>query len=400
MFAANESGSARRGAGFLPYFYGGVTGAAVGLVVILAVLIARSPDGTAQHALTGNDDFRPVPVSTPLDVSRRNAIVLATEQVAPAVVSIEATFTRRTRPVFDSFWRRYYPSRTRTFSNQGSGVIVDPSGYIFTNYHVVQRAERLTVTTYDGETYSAEITYVAPGFDLALLKIPGDSFHAAPIGDSDELMVGEWAIAIGSPFGTYLADKQPTVTVGVISANHRDIKQAQDSEQVFNDMIQTDAAINPGNSGGPLVNSNGEVIGINTVIFSGGTGANIGMGFAIPVNRAWLMFTEVKEYGRLRKVTLGMVATDITPELAVALDLPSRSGVLVRSIEEGGPADEAGIKPGDQILAVNGIQVQNTDHANRLIFGSRVGDVLEITINRDDEILSFQVELAERPSDI
>jgi serine protease Do len=316
--------------------------------------------------------------------------------VAPAVVSVKITFTRQTRPVYDWFWNRYYPGRSQTLSSQGSGVVIDPKGYIFTNFHVIEHAERIAVTTFDGQRYEAELVYGAPSYDLALLKIDGEGFPFAPLGDSDRLMVGEWAIAIGSPFGSYLVDTQPTVTVGVISANHRDIKQRQDSEQVFNDMIQTDAAINPGNSGGPLVNSAGEVIGINTVIFSGGTGANIGMGFTIPINRAWHVYREVVEYGRVREVTLGMAVTDITPELAVALDLPSVTGVLVRAVEDGGPADESGLKPGDQLLAINGVAVQNHEHAERIIFGSAVGDELEITVNRKDEIKSFRVGLEER----
>jgi serine protease Do len=397
MLAANDFDGKRR-TGFLPYLYGGITGISLGLLIVAAVLIMRGPEGngTPRIALADDPPYR----AASLDTSRRNAIVRATELVAPAVVSIDASYTRQTRPVYDWFWRRYYPGRKRTFSNQGSGVIIDKSGYIFTNYHVIQRAERISVNTYNGERYEAELVYPAPAYDLALLKIPGNNFHAAPLGNSDDLLVGEWAIAIGSPFGRYLVDTQPTVTVGVISANHRDIKQEQESEQIFNDMIQTDAAINPGNSGGPLVNSNGELIGINTVIFSGGTGANIGMGFAIPVNRAVHMFREIKEHGRLRDVWLGMTATDITADLALGLELPTDKGVLIRTIEDDAPADKAGLKPGDQLLAIDGVQVQNRDHANRIIFGSRVGDELEMTVNRRDEIETFTIKLEERPTDI
>jgi serine protease Do len=272
---------------------------------------------------------------------------------------------------------------------------------VFTNYHVVDRAEKIMVTMHDGQRLEAELVYPASSYDLALLKIiGGDDFPAVSMGDSDNLLIGEWAIAIGSPYSRYLVDTQPTVTVGVISANHRDIKQEQDSEQIFNDMIQTDAAINPGNSGGPLVNAQGEMIGINTVIFSGGTGSNIGMGFAIPVNRARHVFDEIRDHGRVRDVWLGMTATNITPDLAVGLDLPASSGVLIQSIEEGGPAAESGLKPGDQLLAINGMNVQNREHANRIIFGSAVGDVLEITVNRRDEIETIRVELGERPTDI
>jgi serine protease Do len=212
--------------------------------------------------------------------------------------------------------------------------------------------------------------------------------------------VGEWAIAIGSPFGSYLADAQPTVTVGVISANHRDIRQDENSEQIFNDMIQTDAAINPGNSGGPLINSRGEVIGVNTIIFSSGTGANVGIGFAIPINRVRRVYEEIVEHGRVRDVWVGMAAVDITPQVQAALNLPAESGVLVQSIEEGGPAEKAGLKPGDQIIAINGVKLQNRTHANRLIFGSGVGETVEMTVNRKDDLLNVKVTLAERPRDI
>jgi serine protease Do len=395
MLAVDGFSGKRRGR-FLPYIFGGITGVSLGLLIVVAVLYLRGSDSPPRLAVAG--PAQTVYRDASLDEARRSAIVRATEQVAPAVVSIKTTFTRRTRPVYDSFWNRYYPGRVQTFTSQGSGVIIDSKGYIFTNFHVIDQAERITVTTFNGERYEAELVYPAESYDLALIKIPGDHFPVAPLGDSDALMVGEWSIAIGSPYGSYLVDTQPTVTVGVISANHRDIKQRQDSEQVFNDMIQTDAAINPGNSGGPLVNSAGEVIGINTVIFSGGTGANIGMGFAIPVNRAWHVYSEVVKYGRVRQVTLGMKVSNVTPELAIGLGLPADSGVLVRTVEEGGPADKAGLRPGDQLLAINGIRIQSYEHANRIIFGSAVGDVLEITVNRKDEIKTFKVKLEERRS--
>jgi S1-C subfamily serine protease len=197
----------------------------------------------------------------------------------------------------------------------------------------------------------------------------------------------------------HLADPQPTVTVGVISANHRDIRQDESSEQIFNDMIQTDAAINPGNSGGPLVNARGEVIGINTLIFSR-SGGNVGMGFAIPINRARRVMDEIVQHGRVRDVWLGMSATDINAAVQAALDLPSANGVLVQSIEQGGPADRAGLKVGDQIIAINGIKLSSRDQANRLIFGSGVGDVLQMKINRKDELIDVKVTLEERPAKI
>jgi len=384
---------------FLPFVFGGLTGVSIALVVIAAIVMNRNTPGQAQSVRDGAA-YHAASAGAGIDEDRRNAIVLATEQVAPAVISITATYTRRTRPVHDRFFNLYYPSRERTFSEQGSGFIVDKRGYAFTNFHVIQNAERLDVTLSDGKTYAATLVGSAPSYDLALIKLDGDDFVAAQLGNSDELLIGEWAIAIGSPFGIYLADTQPTVTVGVISANHRDIKQAEDSQQIFNDMIQTDAAINPGNSGGPLVNSRGQVIGVNTLIFSANTGTNVGMGFAIPINRARRVMDEIVQHGRVRDVWLGMSATDITAEVQAAMDLPTASGVLVQSIEEGGPADKAGLRVGDQIIAINGVKLATRDQANRVIFGSGVGDVLVMKVNRKDNLIDVKITLEERPSDI
>jgi S1-C subfamily serine protease len=166
-------------------------------------------------------------------------------------------------------------------------------------------------------------------------------------------------------------------------------------------MIQTDAAINPGNSGGPLVNARGEVVGINTIIFTGaGSNTNIGLGFAIPINRARFVFDEIVKHGRVRDVWLGMTAATITPQLQAALDLPTANGVLVQGIEEGGPAAKAGLKPGDQIIAINGLAVESREQANRMIFGSAVGESLEMTVNRKDDLIKVRVTLEERPKDI
>jgi len=393
---------------FFPYIFGALTGVAVAIAVISVMMIKKGDNlpaslkSGAAASYSASSDGAPTSTIDTISNDRRNAIVRATEQVAPAVVTINAFYTVRTRPMYDVWFRRYYPGRAIPQTKLGSGVIIDKDGYAFTNYHVVQDAERIQVTTSKGETYKAKLVGTAPSYDLALIKLDGDDFPAAPLGNSDDLLVGEWAIAIGSPFGFQLADVQPTVTVGVISATHRDIRQDPESAQVFNDMIQTDAAINPGNSGGPLVNAHGEVIGINTLIFTGGDGSNtnIGLGFAIPVNRARFVFNEIVEHGHVRDVWLGMTAATITPELQAALDLPTSNGVIVQGIEEGGPAAKAGLKPGDQIIAINGVTVDSREQANRVIFGSAVGTTLEMTVNRKDKLMKVKVTLAERPGEI
>jgi len=395
----------RSRARYFPYIFGTLTGVAVALAVIAFIVLQRGARSTvsgsgvraAQYAAASDNSQHTIDT---INDDRRNAIVRATEAVAPAVISINAYYTVRTRPMYDPWWNRWYPGKVIPQAKLGSGVIVDSKGYAFTNYHVVQDAERIQVTTSKGENYTARLIGTAPSYDLALIKLDGEHFEAARLGNSAQLMVGEWAIAIGSPFGFQLADAQPTVTVGVISAIHRDIKQDSQSEAVFNDMIQTDAAINPGNSGGPLVNAHGEVIGINTLIFTGGGGSetNIGLGFAIPINRASFVLKEIVEHGHVRDVWLGMTAATITPELQAALKLPTANGVIVQGIDDGGPAAKAGLKPGDQIIAINGTTIESREQANRVIFGSAVGSTLDMTINRKDQLLKLKVTLAERPA--
>jgi serine protease Do len=213
--------------------------------------------------------------------SRRTAIVRAAERVGPATVSITALKTRivsgAPRPgdaFFDRFLRGYFPDwlREEQYHSFGSGVIIDPDGYILTNDHVVGRANAVTVTLSDGRDYEGRVLGSDPRYDLAVVKIDGEDLPVAPLGDSDDLIVGEWAIAIGNPFGYLLNDTDPSVTAGVISALHRDVQGEGESGAIYKDMIQTDAAINPGNSGGPLVNSRGEVIGISSFIFSSSGG--------------------------------------------------------------------------------------------------------------------------------
>ncbi len=229
-----------------------------------------------------------------------------------------------------------------------------------------------------------------------MLKIDGESLPVAVLGDSDDLMIGEWVVAIGNPFGHFLNDPHPTVTAGVVSALHRDVLAEGDSDAIYKDMIQTDAAINPGNSGGPLVNSVGDVVGINSFIFSM-SGGSQGVGFAIPVNVARLIINELIEFGRVRDVWVGMRVQDLNPALAQNLGLPAVRGVLASFLEPGSPAERAGIRHGDIVTAVNGEAVETVRQARRAIFGSRVGDVIRVTILRGGESHEFDVKLEEVP---
>lgn len=397
----------------LPYIFGGLFGVSLGLIIVSGVLFFRSTRGTeapgnvSQQAAALPAGEEPAG-STAIDVTRRNAIVIATEKAAPAVVTIASRHTEVVQryPFGSSFTREWLeqffggPSTyLRQYPSLGSGVIIHEDGYILTNEHVVHNADEIEVTLSDGTTYKGRVVGAAFDYDLALVKVDGGKFATVALGDSDDLMVGEWAIAIGSPFGQLLNDAQPTVTVGVISALHRDVKGGgRDDERIYKDMIQTDAAINPGNSGGPLVDSRGRVIGINTSIFTAG-GGNLGMGFAIPINRGKWVLEEIQKYGRVREVWVGVTVMDITPQAAAALGLSQQQGLFVREIQLGSPTDKAGLKPGDVIVKVNGTKVRSAAEANRIIFGAKIGDRISFEVIRGGSEKHFTVALEEKPNE-
>jgi serine protease Do len=398
---------------FLPYLFGGLLGVSLGLIIVSGVFFFKASRGNEAGRETqpaaSYTEASSGPVSTnSIYTSRRNAIVAATQKAAPAVVSISSRYTKVVQryPFRSSIAREWLEqffgmpeTYRRQYSSLGSGVIIHEDGYVLTNEHVVHNADVIEVTLSNGETHEGHLVGSAPEYDVALVKIDGGDYPKVALGDSDSLMVGEWAIAIGSPFGQLLHDTQPTVTVGVISALHRDVKSGGNDERVFKDMIQTDAAINPGNSGGPLLDSNGDLIGINTFIFSS-SGGSLGMGFAIPINRGKWVLDEIQKYGRVRKVWVGITVREITPELATALDLDAREGLLIREIQLGSPADKAGLKPGDLITSVNGVNVRTTRDANRTIFGLKVGDRLAFQVLRNGDADEYTLVLEERRNEI
>ena len=341
-----------------------------------------------------------------ISASRRSAIVSAAQRVSPAVVSVSVVTTRvvRTDPfggmLHDEFWERFYPPMEyrERIPGLGSGVIVSADGRVLTNEHVIHNAEQMTVTLMDGRQLPARLLGASDAYDLAVLKIDGKNLPLGPLGDSDQLVVGEWAIAIGNPFGYLLNDTQPSVTAGVISATRRDIKSEATETGVYKNMIQTDAAINPGNSGGPLVNGDGEVIGINTFIFTQG-GGSLGIGFAIPINLARRILREIEQYGRVRTAWPGMQVQAITPYLARRLGLAEPGGLIVSRVVPGGPAERAGVRVGDRIHKVNGRDVQTLDDAQRSIYGAAVGDRISLGIERGKRAFELALTLAEAPRD-
>jgi len=343
-----------------------------------------------------------------IESGRRNAIVQATQQVAPAVVSINAIDTRvvsravvpRGMEFFERFFPDSFPRQQfeRDFQSMGSGVIVSADGYVLTNVHVVEGADRLVVTLNDGRQFDAVVLETVKNWDLALIQLQGleGDLPFAPMHAADDpLFIGEWAIAIGSPFGYLLADTQPTVTVGVISALNRDIKNQQ-QQNTFLGMIQTDAAINPGNSGGPLVNSQGEVIGINTFIFSE-SGGSIGIGFAVPIERAGWIIRDVREFGRYRRPYSGIGMKMLNPLQAQALGVERTYGFIILTIEPGSPADLAGLEPYDVVYSFNGVELRDTDTISRLLYEAAVGQDLEFEAEREGERVQGTITLGEMP---
>ncbi len=339
-----------------------------------------------------------------IDESRRTAIVRAAESAGPGVVSIATIRTQVLRsPLlvpfndewFEPFFRELYPARRYDIPGLGSGFIIDSQGYVATNTHVIQGAESIKVTLPDGRQFEGAPVGSDPNYDIAVIKIEGKNLPSVNLGDSDRLLVGEWAIAIGNPFGFLLNDSRPSVTAGVISATHRDVKSEIKSGGIYKDMIQTDAAINPGNSGGPLVNSNGEVIGINTFIFSN-SGGSLGMGFAIPINTVKRVVDELIRYGQVRDIWIGISVQEISPFLGERLGIEDREGLVVSAIDRGSPAYRSGIRVGDVIREINGTPVSTTHDAQRIIFGTAIGDMVKLKIEREGHarVVAVRVEAA------
>jgi len=356
---------------------------------------------------SGADGPDPLATSAQLEKGRETALVRAARTAGPAVVSINVIQTRyvQYRPFtdydpFDAFFRGFVPGRIyrEEIPGLGSGVIINAQGVILTNEHVVRDAEQIKVTLADGRVYDGTLVGSDPSYDLAVVRIEGDDLPVAQLADSDDIMVGEWVVAIGNPFGFLLNDHQPTVTAGVVSATHRDVKPSENVQGIYKDMLQTDAAINPGNSGGPLVNSLGQVVGINTFIFTQG-GGSLGISFAIPITTALRVAGEIVEFGRIRTPWIGIKVRPISPYLAAYFQIRDRRGLLVWTLEKGSPADEQGIQVGDIIRRVNGEDVSAAEEAQRLIFGARIGDRINLTLEREGRLFDAEVELKEEPRD-
>lgn len=332
-------------------------------------------------------------------ISRENAVVRAVRKVSPAVVNISSEYEIRKRinpfsgfgdPFFDSFFKDFFdPGFERRYqkTSLGSGVIIDGRrGLILTNAHVIAKAGKITVVVQDEREFEAQIVGADPESDLAVLRIQSsDILPSIEMGNSDDLMIGETVIAIGNPFGF-----SHTVTTGVISALHRSIRT---EETEYHDFIQTDASINPGNSGGPLLNINGELIGINTAIYAKAQG----IGFAIPINKARRIISDLIQYGEVIIPWIGVVVQNLDQKLANYLNLSKKSGVLIKEVEVKSPAQRSGIKDGDIITEVGNRPVRSVDDFNSLMKDYAPGDSIPFKILRNMRDISITVEASTFP---
>ena len=377
------------------------------LPLILVVLLA----GCEQTAQSQQAAQEPLVVEAPLAEgagalervegeiasSRRTAITRAVEAVGPAVVSVNVIEVRnvRVRDPFAGFFGRRVPDRVyqQQVQGLGSGFIVSPDGYIVTNDHVAGNATKITIAFPDGSQLPAELVGSDPQTDIALLKVdpPAPLPHLA-FEDRGDPIVGEWAVALGNPFGLFEA-AEPTVTVGVVSAVGRDFPMQ--NGRTFRDLVQTDAVINSGNSGGPLVNALGRVIGMNTFIFSR-SGGSVGIGFAVPSWRVQQVVTELRESGVVdRSFYTGLSVNAVTPRIAQALGLSEARGLIVRSVETGSPAEDAGLRPYDVVRSIDGEAVGSNEDIRQRLVDRRAGDTVRLGVIREGRRVDVSLRLAQ-----
>jgi len=325
--------------------------------------------------------------------SRQNAITTAVAKVSPSVVTVQTEAVDRTpQDPFDIFFGGGR-SQPHTQAGLGTGFVVRNDGVIVTNAHVVAGAQSVSVMTREGAVFPAKVLGSDETNDLAVLKIDAKNLPAVKLGNSSGLLIGEWAIAIGNPFGFYLGNAEPSVSVGVVSATQRNLVAPTDGGGSYFDMIQTDAAINPGNSGGPLVNADGEVIGVNSSIFSP-SGGSVGLGFAIPINRAARVVDDLLTHGSLRTPWIGVYLQQT--KSTNPRDVLTQGAVVAR-VTSGSPADKAGIKPGDVILKEGDRVVHNPFDWNAALLDLRVGQAARLHIRRGSREMDVDVNIADVP---
>lgn len=333
--------------------------------------------------------------------SRRNIITETVAKSSPAVVGINVTEIRQVRDPFftpffnDPFFRQFFGERSysQKVKSLGSGFLISKDGYILTNDHVAGNASEIVVTLTNGKHYNAKVVGSDPVSDICLLKIEDTSLHYLPLGNSEDVIIGEWVIALGNPFGLFDVNNRPTVTVGVISATNMNLNQVEN--RFYLNMLQTDAAINGGNSGGPLVNSLGEVIGMNTIIFTAGSSqGSIGLGFAIPINKVKKIIDEIKEKGKIdRDFNTGLSVQNIDEALAKYFNLNDVKGVIITKIRRNSSADKSGLKPGDVITHINGFKIDNEAMLVGVLQEFRTGQSISVAVLREGNKETINMKL-------
>jgi len=365
----------------------------------LCVLAGVGISGAIDHYQSGG---RAMPVSSaamPAAIQGLPDFVGLAKRVGPSVVNVSTTQIRKTAQgspfPFDSddpmsqFWQRFFggrvPGGQQRLNGVGSGFIIDTNGTILTNFHVVDGAQKIVVTLSDGKNYDAKVIGKDQKTDIAVIRIDaGDNLPAVTLGDSDRLEVGEWVMAIGNPFGL-----DHTVTSGIVSAKGRQIGSGP-----YDNFIQTDASINPGNSGGPLINLRGEVVGINTAIFSQ-SGGNIGIGFAIPTNSVKELLPQLRDKGKVVRGYLGTTVQKITPDIAESLGLKESNGALVADVVKGSPAERAGIKTGDIIVEFNRKEIKDSADLPAVVARISPGTTVPLKVLRDGKPVSLPITVGE-----
>ena len=379
----------------------------IAVAMILLVGMAGLGIARASQKATFSGLHASLKLANPNEGPSKTGFAPVVRAVLPSVVNISSSKVVHSSsmspdempPFFQQFFGQQFSGpgsenmapkpRDERESSLGSGVIVSPDGYILTNNHVVEGATDVLVTFSDKRQLKAKVVGTDPKTDIAVLKVEGSDFPPITVGDSSKVQVGDYALAIGDPFGV-----GQTVTMGIVSAMNRGNLGIEDYE----DFIQTDAPINPGNSGGALVNDRGELIGINTAILSHGSGGNEGIGFAIPINLARAVMTQILEHGKVNRAYLGVMIQDVTPNIAKAMSLKSMQGVLVGDVSPNGPAKSSGIQRGDVILAVNGKPVADSQELRMKISLMTPETTVNLKVLRNGTPNNISVKLGELPS--
>jgi len=328
-----------------------------------------------------------------LGKSRQTAIVTAASRLAPAVVSVNVLRRERRLPQ-DPFEQFFTPrGAEQVVEGYGSGFIISADGVVITNQHVTQGAEQIVVTTRDGRDFPAKILGEDPLTDIAVLKLDATTLPTAPLGKSTDLMIGEWVVAVGNPFAYLLGNTEPTVTAGVVSAVGRNLLPSEGQSGIYVGMIQTDAPINPGNSGGPLANALGDVVGVNSSIFTS-SGGSVGIGFAIPIERALRVADELRRFGKVRRAWVGL-------DVAGAEDLrgwKKAGGLRVTQVAAGGPAGRAGVAPGDVLVSARGRRLRTFLDWEAVMLDTGPGDTLVVSYRHAGEGRSARLAVTDFPT--